>query len=379
MADTPMRVLVLGAHSVIGQDIVKGVLEQTDCVVTATGRSRDKLERFTRAVTNPRLRVAVLDALDLEAVARACEQADLIVNCVGPYIISGYDIARTVVEQRKHYLDFAFEQFHYRRLRQLAQPARTNDVALITGAGETVGISSILSVYAAEKMPELESLTICFVDGTLRDGESGFSGFANGALEPALENQAYVDGRHVISRMGSDRAVREFPEPHGRVQLLADPTIDSLILPEKCRARTIKSYFGVGMEIPFGFFPLMRLLNPYKHRVLYAWTSRIVRRIMRRNYALQAGSGTAPREPLLTIDVESRERAMSMHVRLQRRFNGTAILPILICRMLARREVAARGLMTAMDLVSPPRLFQELERYRRRGLLDWTIAEPRPR
>ncbi len=56
--------------------------------------------------------------------ATPARDADIVVNCVGPYIISGYDIAATVVHAARHYVDFAFEQFHYNRLRTLDTLAR---------------------------------------------------------------------------------------------------------------------------------------------------------------------------------------------------------------------------------------------------------------
>ena len=221
----------------------------------------------------------------------------------------------TVVEARRHYIDFAFEQFHYRRLEELDPAAKGNGVALITGAGASVGVSSILCAYAAEALPGLETLAVSFLEGTLQDSDTGFSSFMNGALEPALGNQDYLDGRYVTSRMGADIAERIFPEPHGRVRLLSDPSIDSLILPARISVRTVRNYFGLGMEIPVGFFPLMRLLNPYQHRLFYRWTARIVRRIMRSNHARQAQESAARREPLLVVEAESEDQRMDVQLR----------------------------------------------------------------
>lgn len=63
-------------------------------------------------------------------------------------------------------------------------------------------------------------------------------------------------------------------------------------------------------------------------------------------------------------------------MRFPGRFNGTAILPVLICRMLLDQEIAPRGLHTALDLVTPERLFRELEYHRQLGRLDWTVSGP---
>jgi len=190
-------------------------------------------------IAQGQLSVAVLDALDREALARACRESDIVVNCVGPYIINGYDIAETVVRNGRHYLDFAFEQFHYQRIRNLDGLARANNVALITAAGEVAGLSSVLCAHCAQVLGGIERLTVYALESGSADSESGFSSIMNGALEPALNNQDFVDGRYVTARMGSDVIVRSFREPFGEMKLISDPSIDSLIVPRRVPVRTI--------------------------------------------------------------------------------------------------------------------------------------------
>ncbi len=253
-----------------------------------------------------------------------------------------------------------------------------NDVTLVTGAGEVVGLSSILCAHAAEEMTNLDSLVICALEGKSQERDDGFSSLMNGALEPALNNQDYVAGRHVSSRMGADHEARSFPEPYGTTQLLSDPTIDSLILPRRCGVQTIRNYFGVGVQAPPGFFALMRLLNPYRHRIFYSLAAAIVRRLMRGGEERMTRTGV-PVAQLLRVDAESVDRRMTIELSSRGAMNCTACLPILICAMLVRREIDLRGLQTALDLVTPARLFQEMDRYRRQGDLDWTIKGPSPK
>lgn len=375
----PIRVLVLGSYSGIGRQIARGILDQTTCSVRATGRDPVKLASLESVVGPPRGSLAALDATDRDALTRACQEADVVVNCVGPYIVNGYEIARTVVEARRHYLDFAFEQFHYRRLGELDALAKANGVALVVGAGETVGLSSVIPLHLAAKLGELQDLAIYYAGGELHEGNSGFAGYMNGALEPALDNQAWVDGRFATANIGEEIVERDLPAPYGRTRFLGDPTIDSLILPPRIAVRTIRSYFGIGMEIPRGFFPLMRLLNPYRNRLFYDLTARIVRRIMRKNKARQADRTGPRRDPMLQIIASSSTSTSSVELHFRDGFNGTAILPVLICRMFAEGEVADRGLLTAIDLVSPERLFAELVRRRERGELDLVETGPSAR
>jgi NAD(P)-dependent dehydrogenase (short-subunit alcohol dehydrogenase family) len=370
------KILILGAYSLVGRCIVKGLLDESDCQVTATGRDPSKLSKLS-ALGNPRLSVSALDALDRAALARACGGADLVINCVGPYIMSGREIAETVIEAGRHYVDFAFEQFHFRRIQDLDQRARARGVALVTAAGEVVGISSVLATFLAGKLPGTRAITISALEGKQEDAEVGFSSIMNGALEPALGNQDFVDGRLVKVRMGSDIVVRSFREPYGTMKMLSDPSIDSLILPERLHVSTVKNYFGLGMEIPFGFFPLMRLLNPYKRRVFYRLAATAIRGIMRKNQARKEEAGV-PVAQMLRVDAESEQQRMAIEMTFRSDFNCTAYLPILICRMFADGGLRATGLQPAVDLVTPERMLDRFEEYRSRGLLDWRVEGPAP-
>ncbi len=134
----------------------------------------------------------------------------------------------------------------------------------------------------------------------------------------------------------------------------------------------------MGVAAPPGFFTLMRVLNPYRRRIFYRLTAAVVRRLMRAAEAHKERMGAAVAQ-LLSVEAESSGRTMAIELRSRGGRNVTAILPILICGMLARGEIRERGLLTALDVVTPARLFQELERYRRQGDLDWTITGPSPR
>ena len=371
-----MHFLVLGAYGLVGRCIVKGLLDETECQITATGRDPAKLDRLS-ALRSPRLSVSILDALDRTALTRACGAADVVVNCVGPYIVNGRDIAEAVIEAGCHYVDFAFEQFHYRRIQDLDQQARSRGVALVTAAGEVVGISSVLAAFLGTKLPGMRSVTISALEGKAEDDEVGFSSIMNGALEPALGNQDFVDGKLIPARMGSDLVVRTFREPYGTMKMLSDPSIDSLVLPERLNVSTVKTYFGLGMDIPFGFFPLMRLLNPYKRRVFYRLAARVIRSMMRKDRASKEKAGV-PVAQMLRVEATSDQQKMAIEMTFRSDFNCTAYLPILICRMFAEGELTASGLQPAVDLVTPEKMMGRFEEYRSRGLLDWHTEGPEP-
>jgi hypothetical protein len=377
VSESKIKILILGAYSAVGRSIARGLLEGTDCPLIVTGRNRAKLEAAFAAPADPRLERVVLDALDRPELERACRRADLVINCVGPYIVNGLEIAEAVVAAGRHYLDFAYEQFHYRRMADLDKPAGAKGIALVTGAGEVVGFSSVLAALAAQKLGGLERVSIYALMGREEDAETGFSSFMNGVLEPALGNEDFIDGRLIPARFGADTPLCLMPAPFGQSLLLSDPSIDSFILPARFGPHTVRTYFGLGMAPPVWFFPLMRFLNPYKRRLFYRWTGGIVHTLMRQNHERKTRENV-PEVQLLMLEAEHAGQSMNLAFRFKNDFNCTAYLPVIIAKMFAAGEVTARGLVTALDLVTPERLMRELEPHRLAGRLDWTIGDPRP-
>ena len=103
-------VLVLGAYGLAGREIVDSLLAKTDLAVIASGRNVEKLEALTARLAHTRLSTRLLDAYDAGALAKACSEADLVINAVGPYAVGGAEIARTVLDSGLPYVDFANEQ-----------------------------------------------------------------------------------------------------------------------------------------------------------------------------------------------------------------------------------------------------------------------------
>ena len=61
----------------------------------------------------------ILDVTDSQALQTVCNEAQLIINCVGPYLKHGADIATATLAANASYIDFANEQSHYNRLQRL--------------------------------------------------------------------------------------------------------------------------------------------------------------------------------------------------------------------------------------------------------------------
>ncbi len=82
--------------------------------------------------------------------------------------------------------------------------------------------------------------------------------------------------------------------------------------------KTIRNYFGMGVQAPPGFFTLMRVLNPYRRRIFYRLAAAVVRRLMRGGEERKTRTGV-PFAQLLRVVAESAEQQMTVELLLDDR------------------------------------------------------------
>ncbi len=232
MNETP-TVLVLASYGSVGPEIIKRLVEKTDVEVIATGRKPDKLAQLAANIGSDRVRTRELDAFDRTALTSACAEAGLVINCVGPYAKDGAEIARTVIEARTSYVDFANEQIHYRRLKELGPLAASNGLLLLTAAGAIPGISAIVSLLAAKRLSAVDSLEMYYTQGRMPSPELGLGSLMSAVVDAGFAPMALVDGREVTIRLGGATKTETLPEPFGATAMIEYPTIESLTLPHK--------------------------------------------------------------------------------------------------------------------------------------------------
>jgi short subunit dehydrogenase-like uncharacterized protein len=74
------------------------------------GRSAERLSATARDVALPDAELRIAGTDDLEALVAAFEGADAVINCAGPFTVSGDAVLRAAIGARSHYVDTCGEQ-----------------------------------------------------------------------------------------------------------------------------------------------------------------------------------------------------------------------------------------------------------------------------
>lgn len=217
-------ILVLGAYGEAGEAVVRGLVDE-GLPVLASGRRPRSLARL--AASCPGIETLELDAQDAEALTRATRAAGLVINCVGPYIGTGAEIARIAVSQGCSVIDLASEQEHHRRLQSLAPACREQGVTVLTGAGAYPGVSGLLLRGLMAAHPGATSVELALITGPPAEHGRGGAQMLSGLAELAHWHAELAGGELVTVRPGARRRF-QFPEPFGERAVLAWPQLEIL-------------------------------------------------------------------------------------------------------------------------------------------------------
>lgn len=353
------KVLVLGAYGLAGREIVRGLIEKTELAVVASGRNEAKLAALASRLDGTRLRTRVLDAYDPNALTRAAEEADLVINAVGPYAERGPQIAMRVVQAGRAYVDFANEQSHYRQIQDLDATAREKGVPLVTGAGAIPGISTLVAALAARRISDVQSVEMFYAQGRTPEADGGLGSMLSVILESGLGSVTLRDGTHAPLRLGEEQRTEILPEPFGSTSMIRFPTLDALVVPQKVPLRSLATYWAIG-EVPPGFFALLRLLQPHRR----SWSYKLIRRLsewsMKQDYERAVKKGLGP-EGILKIVGQGATQRWEARVSFADGAIATAFLPVFTARRFFDGELRHTGLLTVLDLFDPEDALREMQ------------------
>ena len=363
MSDTS-KILVLGAYGLAGRAIVEQLCRTAQQTVVASGRRWERL----RQEFGERLETLELDATDAAQLRRACAAAAVVINAVGPFARNGADIARTVIDCGRHYVDCANEQVHYERLRELHAAARSAGTLLVTGAGVVPGISTLLAGDLLAHHGAAAAVDIMWAQLCHAYPDGGKATVMGGVLDTVYRPFCIREGKRIAVRLGDSWRTAELPPPFGSRQLLEVPTLDVPVLAERAALREVRTWAYVTPQ-PRWVFAVIRLLNPAKRPIIYRLIDRVADRVTRAEFARATKQGLG-REVLLRVSVSGAERTLGATLHFTDGAAPTAVLPARIAGDLARGTIEQRGLMTPLDLYRFEDVREEFRHCLLRGDID---------
>ena len=231
------KVIVYGAYGHTGKFVVAQLCLQGFLPILC-GRDRDKLSNFSQQY--PNLKTAVADINDPTSLDNAFMQADIIVNCAGPYLDTAEPVIQSALRLGKHYIDLSAEQKAVLDVyEKFSDDAKQAGVLIIPAVAFFGGLGDLLSSSVTQGWKEVYDIKIYIgldswhpTKGTRLTGERNhYQRFelADGQLQP-LERSYTVNWN--------------FPAPIDTKEMVAVPLSEIITIARHLNVKNVKTFLS---------------------------------------------------------------------------------------------------------------------------------------
>lgn len=350
-------VLVLGAYGEAGSAVVRGLAATKLFKVVGAGRDQTKLTTLRDSCEG--LSVLQLDVYDRSALENALRGAGLVINCVGPYVGGGVEIARAALEAHVAYFDLASEQEHYRRLLALDDNGRQTNSLILTGVGAYPGLSGIMLKALLQKYPNADSGEMALVSGQHVDPSAGAAQAVSGVIELAYDLTDLKDGQLRQVAAGSRREF-DFPRPFGATKVMRWPQMEVLSLASAGSIRNFGTFVTLGGEkLPSPLLlQILRYLRPTPgSRVLTVCKRVLGIRHSRKKSRLEDGTTN---QGSIVIVLRENGRTHTASAQVNDLPAATAWFPVYAAKQWAAGQLDNSGVAIPMDIFEPDRVLSDV-------------------
>ena len=210
-----MKAVVLGGAGVIGSYAVQ-CLSRADTFSSI--RIADVNDQRAQEISNAAdtIEWQHLDVTDEQSLRDSLQDADVVVNCVGPFYKFAPKILKTAIDAGVDYVDVCDDYDTTETvINDLHQQAEDTDVTCIVGLGASPGLTNVIAAYAAN---ELDSVTDVGVYVTRGIGEQAGAAIPYHMLHCWLGPvPVYRNGQRSMARgLVDGQQYVTFPEPFGQ-------------------------------------------------------------------------------------------------------------------------------------------------------------------
>ena len=200
-----MKVLALGGSGGMGRFAVETCMEfENISKVIVADINEEAAIAFSHSM-NQKVSGLGLDVTDLNALKKAMEGADVVINTVGPFFKYGPPILEAAIETGCHYLDINDDWEPTIEMLKFHKKAEDGNSTAILGMGASPGLTNMLGAAAIQELDEVETLyTGWTMDGAAPEEESSQSG-VNAAMIHAVQQ---MTGKVRVHNDGEPKMVK---------------------------------------------------------------------------------------------------------------------------------------------------------------------------
>ena len=211
-----MKAFVLGGAGDMGQAAARDLIkqEQVKKVVIGDinidpGRLHDKLR------TSEKVSLIRVDVNDHNGLVSAIRDADVVVNCAGPFYKTAVAVAKAAIEAKVSYIDICddYEAVSILYASEIDNAAKEAGITILTGMGSDPGTNNIIANYYAKQLDRVDEIDLYWVVSIADLGEG--AAWDHSLHMVTSKVPQYLDGKLEWVQGGTGEETVTFLEPLG--------------------------------------------------------------------------------------------------------------------------------------------------------------------
>jgi len=368
-----MRILVLGGAGAIGSETTKDLVNTSNFSEIVLGDvSVDKTREFISRLGDKRLSVIKVDANNIEELAKAMKNFDIVVSAL-PFRFD-FNTTQAAIKAKVNSIDVASTEDQY----GLDSKAKKAGITYVAGCGATPGTTNLMAKYGIQKLDRAEEVQIAFAAFRCTAIAPGLLYTTLWEFDPAVKDRIYYkNGKFVRVDPLEGTKVVEFHEQIGKQEVYYVPHEEP---------RTLSKTFPELKKIEVrGCFPpdtmgLVKMLvkyNFYQDKPVEVDGKKVKPIDLMFNFLLQ--SPAAKENPLwaygLVVEVTGKKNGKPAKVTLKNShppmdewggrsaYGKNVGIPLSIgAQMIAKGKVKQKGILPPEACFDPVEFFKELSK-----------------
>lgn len=214
-----MQALVVGGTGGMGQGVARDLIKQDEIKKVILGdinidpnRVQDKLR------ASGKVSLSRVDVNDHNGLVRVIRDAEVVINCAGPFYKTAVAVARAAVEAKVNYIDICddYEATEILFTSDIDKAAKEAGITVLTGMGSDPGTNNVIVKWYANQLDRVDEIALFWV---VSIAELSGAAWDHSLHMTIGKIPQYLDGKLEYVEGGTGEEAAEFLEPLGACQV----------------------------------------------------------------------------------------------------------------------------------------------------------------
>tara|TARA_A100001234_G_scaffold107346_1_gene94269 strand:+ start:947 stop:1678 length:732 start_codon:yes stop_codon:yes gene_type:complete len=204
-----MKILALGGSGGMGRFAVHSLIKhpQVESILVAD-LNESAAKKFASTLSEKTSGIGI-DVTDKEALERAMNGVDVVINTTGPFFKLAVPILEAAIETKTHYLDICDDWEPTEKMFLLNDKAKAAGITAIIGLGASPGITNMLGLIAMKELDQVSKVYTGWDMSSAQPEEESSQTGVNAAMVHGIEQ---IIGKVKVFSSGAYKMVRPLKE-----------------------------------------------------------------------------------------------------------------------------------------------------------------------